>query len=148
MPTNPPENTPRITPYLLYEDVAGALGWLTTAFGFRESMRLPGPDGKIAHAEMRMADGLIMMGCPGSEYRNPKRVGQVTQHLYVYVDDVDAHFERTRRAGAKIVEEPKDQFYGDRRYGAEDPEGHCWFFAQHVRDVSATQMQASAQQKS
>ncbi len=146
MPTNPPENTPRITPYLLYEDVAGAIGWLTTAFGFRESMRLPGPDGRIAHAEMRLADGLIMMGCPGPRYQNPKRLGQVTQHLYVYVDDVDAHFERARKTGAKIVEEPKDQFYGDRRYGAEDPEGHCWFFAQHVRDVSSKEMQASAQQ--
>ena len=101
MPTNPPENTPRITPYLLYEDVAGAIGWLTTAFGFRESMRLPGPDGRIAHAEMRLADGLIMMGCPGPRYQNPKRLGQVTQHLYVYVDDVDAHFERARKTGAE-----------------------------------------------
>lgn len=148
MPLNPPENTPRITPYLLYEDVAGAIGWLTTAFGFQESMRIPGPDGKIAHAEMRLADGLVMMGCPGREYRNPKRVGHVTQHLYVYVDDVDAHFERARMAGAKIVEEPKDQFYGDRRYGAVDPEGHCWYFAQHVRDVSSEDLKASAQQNS
>jgi PhnB protein len=144
MPTNPPENTPRVTPYLLYEDVAGAIGWLTTAFGFRESMRIPGPDGKIAHAEMRMADGLIMMGCPGPQYQNPKRLGHVTQHLYVYVDDVDAHFERAKKTGAKILEEPKDQFYGDRRYGAEDPEGHCWYFAQHVRDVSPEQIQALA----
>jgi len=148
MPLNPPKNTPRITPYLLYQDVAGAIGWLTTAFGFQESMRIPGPDGKIAHAEMRKADGLIMMGCPGPEYRNPERLGHVTQHLYVYVDDVDAHFERARMAGAKIVEEPKDQFYGDRRYGAEDPEGHCWYFAQHVRDVSAEDMRAFAQQHS
>jgi len=148
MALNPPANTPRITPYLLYEDVAGALGWLTTAYGFRESMRIPGPDGKIAHAEMRLDDGMIMMGCPGREYQNPRRVGHVTQHLYVYVDDVDMHFERARMAGAKIVEEPKDQFYGDRRYGAVDPEGHCWYFAQHVRDVSPEDLKPIAQQQS
>jgi PhnB protein len=146
MPLNPPKNTPRITPYLLYEDVASAIGWLTRAFGFQESMRLPGPDGKIAHAEIRLADGLIMMGCPGPEYQNPKRSGHVTQNLYVYVDDVDAHFERAREASAQILEEPTNQFYGDRRYAAVDPEGHCWYFAQHVRDVSPEDMQASAQQ--
>jgi PhnB protein len=148
MPLNPPKNTPRITPYLLYEEVAGAIDWLTTAFGFQESMRIPGPDGKTAHAEIRLFDGLIMLGCPGAEYRNPKRLGVVTQHLYVYVDNVDAHFERARSAGAKIIEEPKDQFYGDRRYGAEDLEGHSWYFAQHIRDVSAEDMKASTQQNS
>jgi uncharacterized glyoxalase superfamily protein PhnB len=146
MPLNPPPNTPRITPYLLYEDVAAAIDWLGAAFGFRERTRIPGPGGKVAHAEMELADGLIMMGCPSPQYRNPKRLGQITQHLYVYVDGIDAHFERAKKAGAKIVEEPKDQFYGDRRYGAEDPEGHCWFFAEHVRDVSAEEMKAAAQQ--
>jgi uncharacterized glyoxalase superfamily protein PhnB len=91
-----------------------------------------------------------MMGCPGPEYKSPKRLGQVTQHLHlhlhVYVDGVDAHYERARKAGAKIVAEPKDQFYGDRRYGAEDPEGHCWYFAEHVRDVSAEEMKKAAEQ--
>lgn len=145
MPLNPPENTPRITPYLLYEDVGGAIEFLATAFGFRESMRLPGPDGKVAHAEMRYADGMVMLGCPGAEYRNPKRLGHATQNLYVYVDDVDAHFERARKSNARIVQEPKTEFYGDRRYGAEDPEGHCWYFAQHVRDVSTEEMRAAAQ---
>ena len=70
MPANPPSNMPRITPYLFYEDVAGALAWLAKAFGFRERMRMPGPDGKIMHAEMEMADGVVMMGYPGPEYRN------------------------------------------------------------------------------
>ena len=147
MPLNPPENTPRITPYLLYENVSSAIDWLASAFGFVERMRVPGPDGKTAHAEMRLADGVIMMGCPGPEYQNPKRLGHVTQNLYVYVDDVDAHFERAKKAGAKILEEPKDQFYGDRRYGAVDPEGHHWYFAQHVRDVPPQDMKASAQQE-
>jgi len=147
MTSNPPAKTPRITPYLLYEDVAAAIDWLTAAFGFRERTRIPGPGGKVAHAEMELADGLVMMGCPGPEYRNPKRLGHVTQHLYVYVDSVDGHFEHARKAGAKILEEPADQFYGDRRYAAEDPEGHSWYFAEHVRDVSADEMKAAAQQQ-
>jgi PhnB protein len=143
VPANPPEGMPRITPYLLYEDVAGALEWLTRAFGFRERMRIPGPDGKVGHAEMELADGIIMMGCPGPQYQNPKRVGHVTQNLYVYVDDVDKHFEKAKKEGATILEEPKDQFYGDRRYGAVDLEGHHWYFAQHVRDVALEDMKPS-----
>ncbi len=135
MPANPPENMPRITPYLYYEDVGRALSWLSTAFGFRERMRMPGRDGTIAHAEMELADAVVMMGHPGPEYRNPRRLGQVTQNVYVYVDDVEAHFKRAKAAGATILEEPADQFYGDRRYGADDLEGHRWYFAQHVRDV-------------
>jgi uncharacterized glyoxalase superfamily protein PhnB len=77
-----------------------------------------------------------MLGHPAPDYRNPKRLGGVTQNNYVYVDDVDKHYERARRAGAEILTEPKDQFYGDRNYGAVDPEGHQWYFAQHVRDVA------------
>jgi PhnB protein len=144
MPANPPENMPRITPDLLYEDVEAALAWLAKAFGLMERMRMPGPDGKIVHAEMELADGLVMMGCPGPDYRNPKRLGQVTQNLYVFVDDVDKHFQHARESGAKILEEPVDQFYGDRRYSAEDPEGHQWFFATHVRDVSPEDMKPPA----
>jgi PhnB protein len=77
----------------------------------------------------------IMLGHPGPEYRSPKRLGQATQFVHVYVDDVHAHFERARGAGATILAEPAEQAYGDRRYDAEDLEGHVWSFAQHVRDV-------------
>ena len=142
MAKNPPENTPRVTPYLYYRDVAGALRFLSEAFGFREKLRMPDKDGDIAHAEMTFADGLVMMGCPSKDYRNPKGLGQTTQSLYIYVDDVDAHCARAKQAGAKIIDEPADQFYGDRRYGAEDPEGHHWFFATHVRDVAPEDMKA------
>ncbi len=143
MPANPPENMPRVSPYLYDEDVAGALAWLARAFGFRERMRMAGPDGKVSHAEMELADGVVMMRCPGPDYRNPKRLGQVTQSLYVYVDDVDKHFTQAKRAGAKVIEEPKDQFYGDRRSGTEDPEGHRWYFVQRVRDVAPEHMKPS-----
>jgi uncharacterized glyoxalase superfamily protein PhnB len=74
-----------------------------------------------------------MMGHPGPAYRSPKRLGQATQSLYVNVDDVDKHFAKARKAGAKIVEEPADTAYGHRRYGAEDPEGHQWYFAHEIR---------------
>jgi uncharacterized glyoxalase superfamily protein PhnB len=122
-----------ITPYLLYEDVNGALKFLARAFGFRKyGAQMRGPDGKIAHAAMKLGDDLIMMGSPGSGYRNPKRLGQATQSLYINVDDVDKHLARARKAGAAIIEEPADTSYGHRRYGAEDPEGHQWFFAQDI----------------
>jgi uncharacterized glyoxalase superfamily protein PhnB len=136
MAVEPIPKGPRITPYLLYEDVGAALEWLARAFGFEEDgQRYAEPDGKINHAAMKLGDGVIMMGWPGSSFRNPQRLGAATQFLYVYVEDVDAHYARARKAGATIIEEPKDEFYGDRRYMASDPEGHQWCFAQHVRDV-------------
>ena len=144
MAVKPIPEGPRITPYLLYEDVAGALEWLTRAFGFEEDgQRFHGPDGKVNHAAMKFGDGVIMMGYPGPGYKSPKRLGQATQQLYIYVEDVDTHFDRARKAGATILEEPEDKFYGDRRYGASDPEGHQWYFAQHVRDVAPEDMKPS-----
>jgi len=135
MDSPPPAIIPRIVPYLYYRDVAAALEWLSRAFGFLERMRMPGPEGALVHAEMEIGDGLLMLGCPGDDYRNPRQLGGTTQGLYVYVDDVDSHFERARKEGATILEEPGNQFYGDRRYTAEDPEGHQWFFAVQLRDA-------------
>jgi PhnB protein len=127
------ELTPRVTPYLLYENLPAALEWLAKAFGLRERSRQAGPDGKPTHAEMTLGeDGLILLGWPGPQYRNPKRLGQATQNLYVRVEDLDKHFERAVQAGAVVLEKPEDQPYGDRRYGVEDPEGHRWYFAQAV----------------
>jgi uncharacterized glyoxalase superfamily protein PhnB len=122
-----------ITPYLLYEDVAGALEWLGRAFGFEETLRLTGPDGEVNHAEAWLGGGGIYLGDPGDDYKNPRRLGQETVGVYVLVDDVGAHYERAKAAGAEILAEPEDQEYGDRRYTARDPEGHNWFFAQQIR---------------
>ena len=123
-----------ITPYLLYEDVSGALKFLAKAFGFRKyGAQVKGTDGKINHAAMQLGDDLIMMGYPGPKFKNPKRLGQATQSLYVNVDEVDKHFARAKKAGAKILEEPTDTEYGHRRYGAEDPEGHQWYFAEEIK---------------
>jgi PhnB protein len=101
---------------------------------------MPGPDGRAMHAEVGLGEGVVMMGNPGPDYRNPKKLGGATQLVYVYVADVDSHFEKANAAGAHILRELADQFYGDRTYGAEDPEGHQWSFAQHVRDISPEDM--------
>src|SRR5712672_3109280 len=118
MKTKAKEPISRLTPYLLYRDVGRALRWLNKAFGFREfGERFQGSDGTIQHAAMQLADGSIfMMGCPGPQYKNPKKLGGVTQHLYINVDDVDKRYVRAKKAGARIVQKPADTFYGDRRY--------------------------------
>ena len=137
-----------ITPYLLYDDVAGALKFLAKAFGFRKcGVSMSGPDGRLNHAAMKLGDDLIMMGYPGPKYKNPKRLGQATQNLYVNVDNVDKHFERAKKAGATILEEPEDTFYGHRRYGAADPEGHHWYFF-HEIGTSAAKKRVTRRSKS
>ena len=140
MASNPPENQPRVTPYLLYEDLTSTIDWLKKAFGLTERMRISAPDGSANHAELALADGLIMVGQPGGNYQNPTHCGHVTHQVYVYVDDADAHHATAKAAGATILEEPNDTFYGDRRYGAADLEGHHWYFATHVRDVPPEEM--------
>jgi PhnB protein len=124
-----------ITPYLLYEDVDAALLFLSKAFGFKEELRYTGEAGYVNHAEMRLGDGKLFLGDPGDQYQNPKKVGE-TVSIYVLVDDVDAHYDRAKAAGAAIDEKPADQEYGERRYSAVDPEGHRWFFAQPIREVA------------
>jgi PhnB protein len=128
---------PTVTPYLLYEDVDAALAWLRDVFGFRERLRFAADDGTVSHAEMTIGeDGLLMLGHPGPDYRDPRRVGGGTALVHVLVDDVDAHAERARAAGARLLREPEDQDYGHRRYDVEDLAGHTWSFSQHVRDVA------------
>ena len=123
----------RIAPYLLYEDGAAAIDFLEKAFGFEEVMRMDDENAVVNHAELRLGDDSIMLGDPGDDYKNPKNADHYTSLVHVYVDDVDAHFERAKAAGAEIVMEPTDQEYGDRRYDAKDPEGHFWSFAMTLR---------------
>jgi uncharacterized glyoxalase superfamily protein PhnB len=143
MPQNPPEGYPTVMPYLLYEDSDAALEFLVKAFGFTEKFHMTDDNGRVSHAEVQMKDGVIMLGTPPGDYKNPAKLGSKTQNVYVYVDDVDAHHERAKQAGAKIVREPEDQFYGDRNYAAEDPEGHEWYFGTHVRDVSPDELETA-----
>lgn len=120
-----------ITPYLYYEDVDAALAWLSKAFGFRRhGARMKNDEGKTTHAAMKLGDAVIMLGMPPGKYKNPRRLGQATQCLYVDVENADNHFAKARKApGGKVLEEPADTEYGARRYGIEDPEGHQWYFA-------------------
>lgn len=133
-----------ITPYLLYEDGAAAIDWLSKAFGFEERLRFADESGTVTHAELTLGDGEIFLGHPGPEYRSPKALGAHTDLTHVYVEDVDAHFARARDAGATIHAEPEDQPYGDRRYDAEDLEGHRWSFAQLLREVPAEEWGATS----
>lgn len=139
-----------VTPYLLYKDVGKALTWLGKAFGFMEiGERFTGDDGTIQHAAMVTLDGgdVIMMGCPGPKYKNPKKLGARTQMLYIHVDNVDKHFARSKKSKAKVIDKLEDTFYGDRRYGVEDPEGHQWYFAQQVRKVSPEETQKTSKER-
>jgi len=125
----------RVTPYLLYEDGAAAIEFLTKAFGFREESRATGAAGGL-HAELEVAPGggLIYLGQPPTGFRNPAEVGRTSQ-VYVLVDDVDGHYVRAKAEGARIIEEPNDLPFGHRRYGCVDPQGHEWYFAQPIEDV-------------
>jgi uncharacterized glyoxalase superfamily protein PhnB len=131
---SPPPGTPQIIPHLPYEDVAAAIEWLERAFGFRErpGARFTAPDGSI-HTAMRLGSGEIMLGRPGGHGAcSPKTLGGVSQLLSVYVPDVDRHYEQARRAGARIVAEIEDKFYGERVYEALDLEGHRFSFQKHT----------------
>jgi uncharacterized glyoxalase superfamily protein PhnB len=125
-----------ISPYMLYEDVEGAMEFLSRAFGFEEVLRYTGGDGYVSHAEMRLGDGLVYLGDPGDDYRGPNKLGGVTVAITVSVDDADALYERAKAAGAEITGEPADQEYGERRFGAKDPEGHSWWFSHTIKEVA------------
>ena len=142
MPKNPPDGMPRITPYLFYKDVKNALEWLTHAFGFEKRYEMPDPNGAIMHAEMTLKDGVIMMGPVSLERgsQSPTELPAVHQSLYIYVDAVDEHFKQAKAAGAEIMFEPDDMFWGDRMYAAKDLEGHHWSFAEHVKDIAPEDM--------
>lgn len=110
--------------------------WLTTTFGFTEHYRYGEPGGPVSGAQMRLGNACFMLNRARAEYASPAQVGHSTQSLTVFVEDVDGHYQRTKSAGAKIVEELHETCYGERQYGVEDPEGHHWLFSKHARDVS------------
>ena len=145
MVQNPPEGMQRIVPSLTYEDAPAAMEFLCRAFGFEEAMRMPMPDGRIGHAELTMHGNTLMLASAFEEVNSgsPKHLPHLHASIDVYVDDVDAHYERAKTEGAEIVEEPADMFWGDRVYRARDPEGQRWMFHTKVRDVSVAEMQAA-----
>jgi uncharacterized glyoxalase superfamily protein PhnB len=134
--------TPTFTAAACYRDPKAALEWLARAFGFEVTMAIddPGNDPRNCHYEMAIEGrGRIIIGGEWADWtRSPASIGGVnTQSTHVdLASDLDAHCARARAAGAAIVAEPEDQFYGDRTYRALDPEGHMWTFSKHVRDVT------------
>lgn len=130
--------TATVAPVLIYEDVGQAIDWLCEAFGFKERLRAPGPGGKIAHAQLSIAEGAVFLGGAGGRYR-PPRPDEVSQYVHVHVDDLDRHFERAKQFGARILNPPADRPFGERQYSAEDCGGHLWTFSQSIADVAPEQ---------
>jgi uncharacterized glyoxalase superfamily protein PhnB len=124
-----------VVPILIYEDVGEAIDWLCGAFGFTERLRAARRDGEISHAQLAVAEGALILGRQGGEFRPPRR-NEVTQYVHVHVDDVDRHFDQAKKFGARILESPTNKPFGERQYTAEDPAGHRWTFSQHVADVA------------
>jgi uncharacterized glyoxalase superfamily protein PhnB len=134
-----PFRRPSFGSAVFYRDPRAALDWLEKAFGFERSMVITDKDGRLAHSEMKSADGYLMVGAEWADFvASPASVGgKNTQLIHVQLQDgIDVHCERARAAGAAILMEPADQFYGDRTYRARDLEGHVWTFAQTVRHVT------------
>jgi uncharacterized glyoxalase superfamily protein PhnB len=134
---NPPPDWPQITVSLTYDDVEAAARWLCEVFGFRErtATRVV-HEGVLYHTELELGErGLVMLGPPFADRASPRTRGGTTVMLNAYVEDVATHLERARRAGAEILAELEDTFYGDRTYRVSDLEGHHWMFAQRTRDI-------------
>ena len=127
-----------ITPSMRYRDAPAAIEWLCYVFGFTKNLVVPGPDDTVAHAQLTLGTGMIMLGSlRNDEYgrmiKTPQEVGANTQRAYVVVSEVDAHYQRAKTAGAEIVMETVDQHYGGRLYSALDLEGHLVNFGSHDR---------------
>jgi len=120
-----------VIPVLIYPDVREAVDWLSGAFGFEERIQI----GENHRSQLGFGDGAVIVGDVRGD-RRPPRPGEVTHSVMVRVDDVDAHFTRTRNYGARIVTEPTNFEFGERQYTAQDPAGHQWTFSETLADVA------------
>ncbi len=140
----------RIVPYLMIDGAAAAIDFYQRAFGATESFRMEMPGGAIAHAEVVVNGAVVYLAdapddMPG-DAANPAKLGGTTVLLHQYVEDVDGAVKRAAEAGATVLREPEDQFYGDRAALVADPFGHEWSLHTHIRDVSPEEMQEAAAQ--
>jgi uncharacterized glyoxalase superfamily protein PhnB len=136
LPVKPfPEGYPTVAPYILLDDAGKFITFMTTVFGAKIREKLVRQDGRIGHAELCIGDSLMMLGeSPQLEKRTPIM-------LYIYVQDVDATFERAVQAGATVMSAPANQFYGDRAGSITEPCGNILWIATHVEDVSSDELQ-------
>ncbi len=129
-----PEGYHSVTPSLIVDGAPRLIDFLKRTFNAVEKERMNRPDGKVAHAEVKIGDSIIMIGDPTPEYKSS------FSWLYVYVEDVDTVYKRALTAGGTSVSEPKNQFYGDRNATVRDPTGNHWGIATHVEDVPPDEM--------
>jgi PhnB protein len=137
-----PEGYHNVTPYLFVKAAPLAIDFYKTVFGAAEIVRMPGPDGKIMHAELKIGDSIVMLADenPHNGVMSPQTVGGYSVGLHVYVENVDAVIQKALEHGAKALRPIKNQFYGDRSGSVLDPFGHMWSVATHVEDVSPEEM--------
>jgi PhnB protein len=138
-----PDGYHTVTPYLIVNGAASAIEFYKKAFGATELFRMPGPDGKIGHAEIKIGNSPIMLADehPEMGFRGPKALGGSPVGILLYVEDVDKMAGQAVAAGAKVEKPVQDQFYGDRSGTFADPFGHRWTIATHKEDVSSEEMQ-------
>jgi PhnB protein len=144
MPAQPvPEGYHTLTPYLAVDDATAAIDFYQRAFGAKERVRMLGPDGMIAHAELEIGDSKVMLAdpFPQASTRPPKELGGTSVGVFVYVENVDEVFQQAVDAGATPTMEPDDQFWGDRFGSVTDPFGHSWQISTHVEDVPPEEME-------
>jgi PhnB protein len=144
MPAQPvPEGYHTLTPYLAVDDATAAIDFYQRAFGAKERVRMHGPDGMIAHAELEIGDSKVMLAdpFPQASTRPPKELGGTSVGVFVYVENVDEVFQQAVDAGATPTMEPDDQFWGDRFGSVTDPFGHSWQISTHVEDVPPEEME-------
>ena len=147
-----PDGYHTVTPYLVVHDAAKALEFYKKAFGAQETVRMPGPGGRIMHAEIKIGDSMVMLSDENLAWghKSATTIGGSPIGICLYVKDVDAPAKQAVAAGAKEVKPVQDQFYGDRSGTVADPFGHVWTIATHKEDVSHEEMQrrmASAQKQ-
>lgn len=144
-----PKGYNTITPYLIIKGAAQAIDYYKKVFGATEIMRMPGPDGKVGHAELTIGDSHFMLAdenpSMGQGHTSAATIGASPVSLYVYLPDVDKVFDRAVAEGAKVLKPVENQFYGDRSGFLQDPFGHLWGVATHVEDVSADEMKRRMQ---
>jgi len=138
-----PEGYYSLTPYLVIKGAAEAIEFYKKAFGATELMRMPGPNGRVMHAEIRIGNSVLMLSDENPErgYLSPASRGGATGSVMLYTTDVDKTFNAAVAAGAKSQQPPTDMFWGDRMGNLTDPFGHSWAIATHKEDVSPDEMQ-------
>ena len=139
-----PEGYHSATPYMTVRDAAAALAFYKKAFGAEELFRLTEPGGRIGHAEFRIGDSPIMISdeYPDFGALSPAALGGSPIKMMLYVADCDAAVKRAVEAGATVLRQPADQFYGDRTAMVADPFGHGWYLQTRIEEVSPAEMQA------